>query len=86
MTIEEAIRQLQFIKEIVPYSSDYHEALYMAIKALEQPERKKGKWIDNTFCSECGWIHEVEPGFIGSVEQFDFCPNCGCDMSVGEQE
>ena len=50
-----------------------------------QPERKKGKWIDNTFCSECGWIHEVESGFIGSVKRFNFCPNCGADMR-GEQD
>ena len=50
-----------------------------------EPERKKGKWIDDTFCSECGWTHEVESGFIGSVKQFSFCPNCGADMR-GEQE
>jgi len=42
--------------------------------------RKKGKWIENTFCSECGWIHEVEPGFIGSVNDFNYCPNCGAEM------
>ena len=51
---------------------------------IESELRKKGKWIDNTFCSECGWIHEVESGFIGSVNQFNFCPNCGADMR-GEQ-
>jgi len=52
--------------------------------SFTEPERKKGQWIDNTFCSECGWVHEVESGFIGSVEQFNFCPNCGADMR-GEQ-
>ena len=41
------------------------------------PERKTGKWIDDTYCSECGWVHTVEPGFIGSVEGFSYCPNCG---------
>lgn len=56
-----------------------------AVSAIEnlpsvQPERKKGEWIDDTFCSECGWTHEVESGFIGSVKQFSFCPNCGTDM------
>lgn len=50
-----------------------------------EPERKKGKWIDNTYCSECGWVNQVEPGFIGSVKGFNFCPNCGCDMR-GEQD
>ena len=50
-----------------------------------EPQFKKGKWIDDTFCSECGWIHEVESGFVGSVKQFNFCPQCGADMR-GEQD
>ena len=45
-----------------------------------QPEQKKGKWIDDTYCSECGWVNQVESGFIGSVKGFNFCPNCGADM------
>ena len=44
-----------------------------------EPEGKKGKWIDNTYCSECGWVNQVEPGFVGSVKGFSFCPNCGSD-------
>ena len=51
-----------------------------------QPERKKGKWIDDTYCSECGWVHTVESGFIGSVKGFKFCPNCGADMRDKEDE
>lgn len=55
------------------------EAYIAYVKELPtaEPEQKKGKWIDDTFCSECGWTHEVESGFIGSVKQFNFCPNCG---------
>ena len=49
-------------------------------QSMKLESQKKGKWIDNTFCSECGWIHEIESGFIGSVNQFNFCPNCGADM------
>lgn len=45
-----------------------------------QHERKKGKWVDDTYCDQCGWVHTVEPGFIGSVKGFKFCPNCGADM------
>ena len=52
--------------------------------ASAEPERKKGKWIEDTFCSECGWIHEVESGFIGSVNQFNYCPNCGARMENGD--
>ena len=54
-----------------------HEAIDML---LSQPEQKKGKWIDDTYCSECGWVNQVESGFIGSVKGFNFCPNCGADM------
>lgn len=53
-----------------------------------QPERKKGKWIPYSKvyecryeCSSCGYhligIHESEA---------NFCPNCGADMRVGEEE
>lgn len=53
---------------------------------LEQPERKKGKWIQSeekegmefTFyeihCSECGVLRKI--GWTGA----NFCPNCGADM------
>ena len=46
-----------------------------------EPERKKGRWIDNsTTCSECGWqmIDDViqTPNMVGC----NFCPNCGADM------
>ena len=59
---------------------DFEDACCAIEDAPTIEERKKGKWIDNTFCSECGWIHEIESGFIGSVNQFNFCPNCGADM------
>ena len=47
-----------------------------------QPERKKGKWIDETFkprglvyhpykCNQCGEHSEADS---------NFCPNCGADM------
>lgn len=39
-------------------------------------EPKRGEWIDDEFigqyrCSECDYY---------SVDEFDFCPNCGADM------
>ena len=45
----------------------------------EQPERKKGKWIDKSngiegawnYCSVCG---------EQAIDLYDFCPNCGADM------
>ena len=29
----------------------------VATKSSVQPEHMKGKWIDNTYCSECGWAN-----------------------------
>ena len=72
-------------------TEDEHTAFGMAIKALEQPERKKAKWtpeFNGAFkggaywfsCSECGRIvPEVRNG------GWNFCPNCGADMRGGEE-
>lgn len=58
-----------------------------------EPERKKGKWLpDNNslyemrfVCSEC---HESEVvptiGFTKYKPIWDFCPNCGAEMTEGE--
>jgi predicted Zn-ribbon and HTH transcriptional regulator len=51
-------------------------------------KRKKGKWllrtderfdIDYYKCSECGY----EP--YRKMDISNFCPNCGCQMEVGEK-
>ena len=58
------------------------EALSVAIEALSQPERPKGRWINHTgilICSECG------AGVNGSKSINHFCPHCGADMR-GEEE
>ena len=48
------------------------------VKPSVEPERKKGKWIENKWgeetCSECGYIHKAE----GT----NYCPNCGAKMEV----
>ena len=96
MTREEAIKLIddrmcfgrgKWSKHHMPERDAYWEAGEMAIEALEQPERKKGKWISlddlrgkyNTCgykCSECGEYSEYEE---------NYCPSCGADMR-GEQE
>lgn len=61
-----------------------HKALREALDRVPGKENK-GRWIDDIYCSECGWIHEVEPGFIGSVNDFNYCPNRGAEMENGDE-
>ncbi len=63
------------------------ESFISNIKELPsaQPERKRGKWIDNRdvswMCSECGkWLDVLQ----GDVKM-NFCPNCGADMRESEK-
>lgn len=68
-------------QESFPIDDDI-ESLQMAIKALSEPERKPGKWIDITKaiggggflwkCSECGDDY---------LEATDYCPSCGAKMT-----
>ena len=74
-------------KDVMALWEEYHP--YIAVKAIEfgnalkkipSVEPKKGKWIEDCACSECGWCNEVEGGFVGSTRGWNFCPNCGADM------
>ena len=88
--MDDTISRQEAIKEVRElafslYGYDATNIISCAINRLQnlppaEPERKKGKWIDDTYCSICGWANEVESGFIGSVEGFNFCPNCGKEM------
>ena len=80
MTREEAIAVLENERpacgEKVTYSEgEICEAYEMAIEALRQPERPKGRWVNGT-CTECGQVDFSKP---------NFCPECGADMR-GEEE
>lgn len=85
MTVEEAINNLKKLKSY--HNGSYGTAIDMAIKALEQQPRPKGKWIEvfietpednynygykSQKCSECG----EQPMRFNE----NFCPNCGADM------
>ena len=97
MTREEA--RLYLIQHCNPCypngQTEWDRAINMAIKALEEPERKKGRWIEmHGFCtpggdpvwkcSECGkGIHvcgvETYRTDI-SDGQWKACPGCGAEM------
>lgn len=66
------------------------QALGVAIEALSQPERPKGRWVEPI---ECGLPDEFTGvGFdcsncgLWSDTDYSFCPNCGADMRDGEEE
>lgn len=60
------------------FSTDFFEALDLAIKVLKN-ERPKGEWIMNKTsargrnytCTHCNKV---------SRNKFAYCPNCGADM------
>ena len=79
MTRSEAIKALtQKTNPMMQY-----EALDMAIKALEEPERKKGKW--RVYGSEMTCSYCETTFYTNMCEYIDgnvprFCPWCGADM------
>ena len=81
MNREEAIKRIRDFGlyhaiEDLPHSTKTVEAFEMAIQALEEPERKKGKWKHGC-CSECGYNWGKDAP-IASVP--NYCPNCGAKM------
>ena len=87
MTREEAIKTIENAKHFA-YDGIYEEAFDMAIKALEQ-EPRKGHWISRWYaghdlhfhvCSECNeeFSCDMETGI--SIDNYRYCPNCGCRM------
>lgn len=86
MTKREAIQELAYILAGRPRDSARGKAVLMAIETLEQPEQRKGKWIDATDtsggdyyrCSECGTY--IEKMYFANDYMVNFCPNCGADM------
>lgn len=89
MTIEEATERIKFLSD---HACNYYigrengVALEIALEALKQPERQKGKWIDATDtsggdyyrCSECGTY--IEKMYFANDYMVNFCPNCGAKM------
>lgn len=46
---------------------------------FELRERKTGKWIDRTICSNCNWFARNRYG-MAMDSNFSYCPNCGTKM------
>lgn len=87
MTRNEAIDVLKANYPDAHYS-ELREAVDLAIKVLEEPERKKGfwEWVDDMDyrCSVC---HKYAYGCLGEVlsGHYKYCPYCGAAME-GEED
>lgn len=86
---EEAIKFFERCLKNLPLGMSYaiKEAYEMAIEALSQPERPKGRWVGEVIHTEIGEEHAMqECSHCGKVRIIDnFCPNCGSD-NRGEEE
>lgn len=82
MTNKEAIKKLErlkneFLEEYLDYDGTT-SAYDMAIKALQEPERKHAKWRDvreycgDFMCSNCEGLF--------STNKYNYCPDCGAKM------
>ena len=91
MTREEAIAELESIKQCQVDTRREIEALDLALYALrpvsrEQVEKVRGKWqvcfedwrkqMAGDQCSKCGFQH-----YGTSINHYKFCPACGAPMT-----
>lgn len=88
-------KAIEYLKNIAIYSvqdgytDEARQALDMAIKALEEPERKNGKWIEKEYspfyCSVCG-TYQYSASWEIKNKEYNFCPRCGADMRGTDYE
>ena len=80
----EVLKRNNPVNDLHPEGKKLVEAVYLAIEALQEPERKKGQWIilssneDSAVCkcSVCG-----EDFVFYNGEFFpNYCGDCGSDM------
>lgn len=86
MTREEALKYAKFRLECYSKGdgkyTEHGEFLVAAIKALQEPERKKGQWTNTKGeCPVCGEnkFKDLDADIWADWEP-PFCPNCGAKM------
>ena len=48
---------------------------------IEAEPVKHGRWIDDTYCSNCNGFSEDSEGYI-IMSYSDYCPHCGTKMDL----
>ena len=85
---DKVIAELEWFKSVLQKGgkvAEYYEAqssiLTKAIKLLEQPERPKGEWIDETDGGfvECPFCHSAT-NCDGNKDELHFCFSCGAEL------
>lgn len=93
MTKQDAIEYLLYMKHDVKAKSLMDIALDTAIEELKQPtiepEVRHGRWINDTFCSECKRFPvpaDVSVGISNKelTKYFSRCPHCGARMDSSD--
>lgn len=107
MTKQEAIKLIddrmcfgrgKWSEHHMPEIDDYWKAGQMAIKALKQPEPRKGEWQTHhdvligkmeVRCSSCYAKSSIDPNLLmddrTKVELFKYCPCCGAKMDGNKE-
>ena len=94
MTREEALKyaklRLQCYSKGDGGYTEHGEFLAAAIKALQEPKRKKGQWkgfddYNSYRCTACGEIWALNDG-TPEENNMNYCPNCGADMRGKKDE
>lgn len=88
MTREEAIKRLKEARFTVQPYLYMNEAFDVAIEALSQPERPKGRWhtlhetklTKTVECIHCNTPFRYKKKDNLIVDDFNYCPNCGREM------
>lgn len=89
--IIKTLRQLEYPYPTCEEQEKVNEALYLAIKALEN-EPKKGKWIRGkiAFYDTCPFCNTSVRQYICEIfldeGEMNFCPNCGADMREADND
>lgn len=79
ITKEDAIDYLHQIRWMQTHDKEIYKQGYECGKN----ERKTGKWLDRTICSNCNWYATNRYG-LAVDSYFPYCPNCGAKMEVDE--
>lgn len=85
MTREEAIREIETVKQCEVDARKQIQALDMALAALrpitrEQVEKMRGEWTTDGVCSRCGFDAMYYKGVPVQVRT-NYCPTCGSPMT-----